>query len=238
MTRAFNTFTSSIALIAIIAAAPLQAQTAIAPTAAPAFAVAQASDTTLTCMQLAGEMVTSANMVAAASTKAGTAQSAALAHAQAQVQAQAQAQAQAAATADNRNNNAMAQAINQAQLNNQLGNLQVQAARAGINPGTSGAAIGGLAVLASAVSTPGGAAEGAKQAATGFATQQLASRIPGGAMLGGLVGGMFGKKKKAPPVEAAAPAPAPVADQSAQLVQLGQQRMTFLQSLSASKNCT
>lgn len=220
MTQLYRSSSSVAALLALAAATTVQAQVAM-PTAAPIFAVAQASDTTLTCGQLAMEMVKTANVVASAATQAT------LAAATPPTVAPAQADMSAA--------NALAGAINQAQLNNQLANLQMQAARAGINPGTSGAAIGGLAALAGAAASGQGAAEGAKQAAMGFAQQKLAGSIPGGALIGSLMGGMFGKKKKAVAMPnaliAATPAP------SAQLVQLGQQRMAFLQSLSTSKSC-
>lgn len=216
MTNLFYKISSSIALIGLTASMAAQAQEA----REPAFAVAQASDTTLGCTGLAMEMVKTANFVAANATTSMPA---------------APSTAAAPAQMENAQVNGLAQAINQAQLNNQLGALQVQAARAGINPGTSGAAIGGLALLVGAASSPGGAAEGAKQAAASFASQKLASSVPGGALVGSLVGGLFGKKKKAiAPITAppAATGPAP-----SQLVQLGQQRMAFLQSLSASKSC-
>ena len=214
MSRLFHKISGSIVLIDLTASMPTQAQEA----REPAFAVAQASDTTLGCMALAREMVKTANLVAATATTTAPAPL-----------------TTAAAPAENAGVNALARAVNQAQLNNQLGNLQLQAARAGINPATSGAAIGGLALLAGAASSQDGAAEGAKQAAAGFVSQKLAASMPGGALVGGLVGGFFGKKKKAVvaaaiPVAAAAPA-------SNQLVQLGQQRLAFLQSLSASKSC-
>jgi hypothetical protein len=218
MTFTIRKLSSSIALLALITAPVAGAQVS-APAAAPAFAVAQASDTALTCGQLAMEIMKTANMVASSATAAA-----------------APAPVQSASATEVPGANALANAINQAQLNNQLGNLQLQAARAGINPGTSSAAIGGLAALAAAASSGEGAAEGAKQAAANMASKKLAQVVPGGALIGGLVGGMFGKKKKAKAAAAAAAAETNAAP-AGQMVQLGQQRMAFLQSLSVSKSC-
>ncbi len=216
MTYINRNITGSIALLALISAPTAGAQVST-PAAEPAFAVAKASDTTLTCGQLAMEIMKTANLVAASATSVAPS-----------------APAPTAAAVDVPGANALASAINQAQLNNQLGNLQLQAARAGINPGTSSAAIGGLAALAAAASSGEGAAEGAKQAAANMASQKLAQVVPGGALIGGLVGGLFGKKKKAKAVAVVAdPNAVPVG----QMMQLGQQRMAFLQSLSVSKSC-
>jgi hypothetical protein len=214
MTHKNLKISSSIALLALVSATSVGAQVS-GPVAQPAFAVAQASDTTLTCGQLAMEIMKTANMVASSATAAP-------------------APIPSSGSGDTAGTNALASAINQAQLNNQLGNLQLQAARAGIKPGTSSAAIGGLAALAGAARSGEGVAEGAKQAATNMASQNLAKAIPGGALLGGLAGGLFGKKKKAKAEAAAIAAPAA---SSGQMVQLGQQRMAFLQSLSVSKSC-
>ncbi len=194
------------------------AGSALAPVAALAddlpFAVAQASDTSLTCNQLAMETVKVANMVAAAAR-------------------QPQASAAPVNNAADNGVNAYNNAVQQVQLNNRLAVIQAQAAQAGVSSGTTNAAVGGALALAAAMKSGQGGQDAAVQTAADFATQQLAARIPGGALVGGLVSGLFSHKKKA----------APVADTSAstqasnQLMQLGQQRMTFLQSLSSGKNC-
>jgi hypothetical protein len=212
MTHIIRKISGSIALLALISATSAGAQVS-----GSAFAVAQASDTTLTCGQLAMEIMKTANIVAASATSVSAPVT--------------------VASTDATNPagmNALAGAINQAQLNNQLGNLQLQAARAGINPGTSGAAIGGLAALAAVASSGEGATEGAKQAVANMASQKLGQVVPGGALIGGLVGGLFGKKKKA---KVALVEPTAFVAPAGQMVQLGQQRMAFLQSLSVSKSC-
>ncbi len=209
MTHYLTTFTCALSI----------AGSALAPVAALAddlpFAVAQASDTSLTCNQLAMETVKVANMVAAAAR-----------------QPQATQAAPVNSAADN-GVNAYNNAVQQVQLNNRLAVIQAQAAQAGVSSGTTNAAVGGALALAAAMKSGEGAQDAAVQTAADFASQQLAARIPGGALVGGLVSGLFSHKKKA----------APVADTSAstqasnQLMQLGQQRMTFLQSLSVSKKC-
>lgn len=229
-----------LALLGLGGATAAQAQAQAQAQAAP-FAVAQASDASLGCSELALEMVKAANVMASAAASA-TAQAAAAGTTSQQAANLAAAGAAALNNADPAQGaNQLAAAINQAQLNGQLASLQAQAARAGINGGTANAAIGGLAALAAAANTPGGATEAAKQAAINEATNRLASAVPGGALVGQLMGGFFKKKPKpqvaAQPVpQTAALAPAGGAG-SAALVQMAQQRVNFLQSLSASKSC-
>ncbi len=178
------------------------------------FSVAQASDTSLTCSQLAMETVKVANMMATAATQSQM--------------------PQAAAYANNANTrvNVIDAAVRQAQLNGQLANIQAQAAQAGMSAGTTNAAMG-LVTMASALKSGEGGKDAAMQTAADFATSQLAARIPGGALVGGLVSGLFAHKKKVQPVADQSTATQP----NIQLMQLGQQRMAFLQSLSSGRNC-
>lgn len=208
MIRSLTSLTCATALLGS-AVLPVAAQADALP-----FAVAQASDTSLTCTQLAMETVKVANMVAAAARQPQTPQT-----------------INVNSNADN-GVSAFNSAVRQAQLNGQLANIQAQAAQAGMSAGSTSAAMG-AATMISALKSGEGGKDAAMQTAADFATSQLAARIPGGALVGGLVSGFFSHKKKAQPVADQA-----VGTQASdQLIQLGQQRMTFLQSLSTSKKC-
>lgn len=208
------------------------AQTAATPVVAP-FAVAQATDTQLSCPQLATEMGRVATVMAGAATQS-------VANASRTVEtgtgttglAQADAALAAAARATPGGLEALGRQVQQAQNMQQLGQLQAQAAAAGISRGTATAAIGGLAAMQQIAANGGHIDEAAASMAADTASSELAKRIPGGALIGGLMGGMFKKKKK---VQQAVAAAAPSAEPN--LMPLAQQRLSFLQSLMVSKNC-
>jgi hypothetical protein len=120
-------------------------------------------------------------------------------------------------------------AYQQAQNAQQLANMQVLAARGGVSRGTATAAIGGLAALQQVAANGGNAGEAARSVAADAVTSQLASRIPGGALIGGVLGGMF-KKKPKPVAVVAAPA-AVVADGGAR------ERLAFLGAIMQAKSC-
>lgn len=118
-------------------------------------------------------------------------------------------------------------AYQQQQNAQQLANLQMLAARGGVNRGAATAAIGGLAALQQVAANGGNAGDAARSVASDTVSNELAKRIPGGKMLGGLMGGMF-KKKPKPVAIAAAPVPA---------ANLAQARMAFLGSLLTARQC-
>ena len=123
----------------------------------------------------------------------------------------------------------LGRAYQQQQNAQELANLQVLAARGGVGRGTATAAIGGIAALRQ-MAVNGGNVQDAASAAAGDAVgNALASRIPGGKMVGSLMGGMFKKKSKVVPVAVTA-AVAPV-DNGAQA------RLTFLSGIVAAKGC-
>lgn len=197
-------------LIGLVAMTAVGAQ---AQVAAPAFQVAQASDATLTCSGLAMEMSRAAGLMATSAQAAGAAP------------------AVAAAPAAPQGDPTMA-AYNQAVLQQNMGQLALQAQRAGMGS-EAGAAIGALGLLGTAANARA-AGQSMGEAASGVAMSQIASRVPGGAMVAGLMGGMF---KKKPKVDAAAVQAAAAREQATAMLPLVQQRMGFLQGLMAQKAC-
>ena len=125
---------------------------------------------------------------------------------------------------------AVGKAYQQQQNAQQLGNLQVLAARGGISPGTAGAAIGGLAALQQVAGNGGNVQDAARSVIADRASAELASRIPGGALIGGLMGGFMKKKPK--PVALAAAAPLITSASSS-----AQARLMFLSGLVGARGC-
>ncbi len=120
-------------------------------------------------------------------------------------------------------------AYQQQQNAQELANLQVLAARGGVGRGTATAAIGGIAALQQVAANGGNVQDAARAAAGDAVSNALTSRIPGGKMFGGLMGGMFKKKPKLVPITATA-AQVPVNNGA-------QARLTFLSGIVAAKGC-
>ena len=183
--------------------------------------VAQASDMALTCTQLTSETnkVTQLIIAAANANSVPTAASG------------------QTAAANARAVDPVTAAYNTAQMQARVADIQMKAAQAGWSAGQTSAVTSGLMALAAAKNAGGAAGAGAalQDTVASTAAQQIAARIPGGALVSGLMGGMFSHKKKAAAVVADAPNPALAQNQ--QIMQLGQQRITFLQSLQTSKKC-
>ncbi|QNE32995.1 hypothetical protein F1C10_14410 [Sphingomonas sp. NBWT7] len=116
----------------------------------------------------------------------------------------------------------------QAQQNaQQLGNVQALAARGGVSRGAATAAIGSVAALQQVAANGGNVQDAASSVAGDMVGNQLAKNIPGGKLIGGMMGGLF-KKKKPAPVAAVAAAPAGSAAQA---------RLTYLGALYQAKGC-
>ena len=190
--------------------------TSFALTDTPAqIVVAQASDTTLTCSQLSAETVKVSQIMMASMQASQSASS-----------------LTAAAPAQSTNVNAVANALQNADLQARIADIQMKGAAAGVN---TTAMTAGLQALAAAKNSGQGMGAALQDTAASMVADQLAARIPGGALVSGLVGGLFSHKKK--PAQVAADTPNTMAIQSQQTMQLGQQRISFLQGLQASKKC-
>ena len=223
-------------ILFVVGSSEAQAQTVAAPPAAP-FSVAQASDTELTCPQIAMEISKVATVIAGAAAQrsiSAAIPTATAATAPATGDAQVDAALAAAARSTPGGLEAIGRQYQQAQNMQQLGQLQAQAAAAGIGRGTATAAIGGLAAMQQMAANGGHVDEAAASLASDTASKEFAKRVPGGALIGGMMGGMFKRKKKAvPPAAVTTEAPPAIA-----LMPLAQQRLTFLQSLMTSKHCS
>ncbi|MES2339118.1 MAG: hypothetical protein V4537_13565 [Pseudomonadota bacterium] len=206
---------TGLGMIGALVAAPVTAQQPVAP------GPARTGDMELTCPGLAMEMGKAAQMVAQAPAPAAT-------PAPSTPPAALAGLASAVGTSQLEQ---VGRAYQQAQNAQQLANLQVLAARGGVNRGTATAAIGGLAALQQVAANGGNVQDAARSVATDAVTNQLAARIPGGKLIGGMLGGMF-KKKPKPVAAAAAAAPVPAPENTG-----ARERLAFLGAIMQAKGC-
>ncbi len=199
-------------IITPVAAAPL-----------PQTGPSQPGDLELSCPALAMEMAKAAQLVAQAPAAAATAPTAG------QVTPPAALAGLANALGGTDRLVQVGQAYQQQQNAQQLANLQALAARGGVNAGAASAAIGGLAAMQQVAANGGNVGDAARAVAADTVANQLASRIPGGKLIGGIMGGMF-KKKPKPVAAAVAPAPAVQTNDA-------RARLNFLTAIMQAKSC-